>query len=263
MATLAELPCDANALVTKHDWVGLATALHFPDYTQSAVADLFYPRDGDEILPPVPDVQQIEHRRKTCFLDGLTDEAYHLVFQRIHSGPTLSFPTVDQLLRITSRDRGQIMKKVMEHVVRWVNNNPIESLDKRVNNKPLIRENFKPILRHVRKVLQESKSAGARETMGVVDAEDMEAKIDMESILLERDIIDAVLRYMTNFQTPVALAVLAVFPGKNENTYSERFADSHWKNILDIVLNKVGPALDSFDCYLRHLHHSPPGARSQ
>lgn len=274
LATLAELPCDANALVTKHDWVELATALHCADYTQSAVADLFYPGVADEVLQPVPDVQHLKGRRVTGFLHGLTDEAYHRVFERIYSGPSLSFPTVEQLLKIMSRDKGQIMKKVMEHVVRWVNNNPTESLDKRANNKPLLRENFKPILRYVRKVLQENKSQEVRETTEVVDAgdaEDMEHQIETDSISFEWDILDAVLRDMPNFQTPAALAVLAVFPGKNEETYAyaERFADSHWKNILDIVLNKVGPSLGapgssgSFDCYLCHIQHSRPEARCQ
>lgn len=39
---------------------------------------------------------------------------------------------------------------------------------------------------------------------------------------------------------------------------SKRFIDPHWKNILDIVLAKLGPAVqsdESFDCYLGH--HRP------
>ncbi|TWU71552.1 hypothetical protein ED733_003002 [Metarhizium rileyi] len=234
LATLAELPCDAITIITKDDWAKLANALNRSNYTQSHVVDLFYPTYGDHVRRP-----------EIVISPG--------------SSP-LCFPDVEHLLKTMSKDRGKIMKQVMKHVVRWVNNHPTESVDGRDSNKSLLREDLKPILRHARNDMQLSKSntVPGGEDPGddhLEDAED-EAQIEKDSILLERDILDAVLRDVNSFQAPAAEAALKVFPKGNEETYGQRFAEPQWKNILGIVLRKVGSTLHSIDCYLRYRQHS-------
>jgi hypothetical protein len=72
-------------------------------------------------------------------------------------------------------------------------------VDSRDNNKSLLHEDFQPILRHAKRVLRTGNSNTRSDGEDTEDAEVTEQQIEMDSILLKREILDAVLRGMTFF----------------------------------------------------------------
>ncbi|KID80877.1 hypothetical protein MGU_11700 [Metarhizium guizhouense ARSEF 977] len=143
LGVLHSLPCDGADSVTKADWAEFVKALGGRAYGESEAMELFYPERDDEMDELAKKRRRRQSQRRKGFLRGLGDAEYDAVFRHIvhngsHTGTRQSFPDVEGFLK-TKKDEGQIMRRVMEHVVRWVNGSPYEVVDNRDNNKPLLR----------------------------------------------------------------------------------------------------------------------------
>lgn len=202
--------------------------------------ELFYPERDDGMDEPEKKRRRRQSQRRKGFLRGLGDADYDAVFRRIvhngsHTGTRQSFPDVEGFLK-TKKDEGQIMRRVMEHVVRWVNGSPYEVVDNRDNNKPLLREDLKPALR-LRKTLD---NRNGRE-IACASEETAEEQAEVDSIILERRVLDIVRSGMDSFKSPAALASLDVLPAVDRDGYAERFAEEPWKEVLRSVQEMFGP----------------------
>lgn len=211
-------------------------------YGESEVTELFYPERGDEIDASTQKKRRRQSQRRKGFLRGLGDEDYdavfrHIIHNSIHAGTRQSFPDVEGLLK-TKKDEGQIMRRVMEHVVRWVNDNPTEVADNRDNNKPLLREDLKPALRLSRTLNNSGGREDACASEGTLGTLEEQAEVD--SIILERRVLDAVRSGMESFKNPATLATLDVLPAMDRDRYADRFVEELWMEVLRAVQDMFG-----------------------
>lgn len=152
LESLAELHRDAGEVVTKADWAQLAKALGQERYWPAAVAKLFYPKADEPSEYSDEEALKLDQGRprRRAFLSGFGDTAYYWIYDRLcnrlYDGSRLCFPDVEGLLK-TKKEDGQVMKRVMQHVISWVNATPIEVSYSSESNKPLCREDLKPALR--------------------------------------------------------------------------------------------------------------------
>lgn len=216
------MPSDAAHELTKKDWKILTTKNKI-DVTLETVIDLFYP--GAETVHS--EKRELLQFRRRDFLRGLSDDIYHETFLCLRD-PAFIFPEIERLFKTNSKE-GQVLKKVMRHVVAWVNPSPSQTINHQKPTKPLIREDLKVALLH-----------GALAN---------ERKTEFESIEIERLVIDYLWREMEFFTTPAAN--LDVFPNDDPKGYYKRFLShtqncskqairSPWGEILHLVKSVFG-----------------------
>lgn len=122
------------------------------------------------------------------------------------------------------------MMQVMTHVVAWLNPSHAIVMDRRENNKPLLREDPKPALQAMTKKRV---------------AEVWETGVEEISKELERRILDAVLDEMISFKTPPIKATLNFLPVDGGNEYGQRFIKKPWKTVLEKFKQVRGPEFGS------------------
>ncbi|KAH7142822.1 hypothetical protein B0J13DRAFT_51061 [Dactylonectria estremocensis] len=222
--TLNDLPGNSADNVYTTDWAKIVAT--FPvGYSAREVKRLFYPRQLEESDSLVQDMHGHGLRRRSGFLEEMSDDAYHSVCHHICGHREMLFPDVQKLLR-TTKEEGRTMMQVMTHVIAWLNPKPARVMDRRENNKPLLREDFKPALQ-----------AMANKRVNAVWA----TKVEESSIDLERRILDAVLDEMTSFKTAAIKATLGVLPADDRNGYGQRFMKRPWMTVLEKVEHAFGP----------------------
>lgn len=252
--TLSRLPGDAANEVQLADWMKLAGILPTgsmacPPATSRTAAQtdelfsLFYTGKTD-------DPTRVRVRRPGL-LAAVDDKTYDDTYQYIHDHVDLQFADIHRLLR-TNRDEGQIMMRVMAHVVSWLNPNPTWVAN-RENNKPPLRKDLVPALGQVSPhnatpaARLATRAAGPDVDVGG-EADDADAGVDKRaeecSILLEHRVLEFVRDSMAAFKNPVARAYLDQFPtGRDDADYAERFSDDFWSRLLDMVCDVAGPRL--------------------
>lgn len=138
------------------------------------------------------------------------------------------------------------MMQVLTHVVAWLNPNPTVIIDKRQNNKPLIREDLKPAIRERQLTLLirdgNSNSGINTRTMG---KEEQSAQLETLSIQLEKAVLDAVRDQMASLKSVATKDSLSIFPNDDKDGYQKRFANKPWKKVLDTVEEIIGPVFAS------------------
>ncbi|KAI8665188.1 hypothetical protein NCS56_00954000 [Fusarium sp. Ph1] len=190
LKSLAELPGECADSLHASDWAKLAEALPI-GRTEMDVQQLFYPSQAKN--------ESSTTRYHGFFLE-LGDEAYSRTYHRIVDCPRLVFPNVQKLLK-TTKEEGRIMMQVLTHVVAWLNPNPTVIIDKRQNNKPLIREDLKPAIRERQLTsLFIDGNSNSDVNTGTMGKEDQSAQLEKLSIQLEKAILDAVRDQMDSFK---------------------------------------------------------------
>ncbi|KAG5746171.1 hypothetical protein H9Q70_011136 [Fusarium xylarioides] len=204
LETLKTLPTPAAESIQVSDWAKLATDLGNNTYTAIDVHQRFYPKDssnsGDSTAPT---------SRQTGFFGSLEKKTYNDLFRHIlQHNPPLTFADVQSLLRI-KKDEGEIMTRVMDHVVRWVNAQPIDIVNRHDNNKPLRRQDLTPAIE--------------RQMVAV---------------------LDYVRLNVARFKDPSTAQYLALMPEEEQDhSYAERFAsDDLWMGLFRVVQDTIGPA---------------------
>ncbi|KAJ3539659.1 hypothetical protein NM208_g5402 [Fusarium decemcellulare] len=237
LESLGGLPGECIDNLHASDWAKLAAALP-KGYTSTDVQKLFYPEQTEELQLPSQERHQSGETRHKGFLLELGDESFSQVYRHISDHPT-PFPDVKRLLKIT-KEEGRILTQVMIHVVAWVNSNPAIIIDRRQNNKPLIREDLKP-------ALQKRKASAQRDETpdGMTANEDDAAQLEQESIQLEQAVLDAVCNQMDLFKTPAIRPSLDIMPDDDKDGYKERFRNEPWNTVLAKVEDVIGPLFSS------------------
>ncbi|KAJ4211589.1 hypothetical protein NW759_012500 [Fusarium solani] len=235
LESLAELPEECADSLQASDWAKLAEALP-TGHPEMHVQRLFYPGQAKG-----------ESRATRChglFLE-LGDEAYSRTYHRIADRPRLVFPNFQKLLK-TTKEEGRIMMQVLTHVVAWLNPNPTVIIDKRQNNKPLIREDLKPAIRErqLTPLFRDGKSNIYMNT-GTMGKENRSVQLEKLSIQLEKAVLDAVRDQMASFKSVVIKDSLSIFPDDGKDGYQKRFANKPWKKVLDTVEEIIGPVFGS------------------
>ncbi|KAF5002984.1 hypothetical protein FDECE_10458 [Fusarium decemcellulare] len=237
LTSLSDLPGECIDSLHASDWAKLAAALP-KGYTSTYVQKLFYPERTDELQSPSQEMHQSGETRHKGFLLELSDESYSQVYRHILDRPT-PFPDVKRVLKIT-KEEGRILMQVMTHAVAWVNSNPAIIIDKRQNNKPLIREDLKPALR-TRRVGTHTDGTSDGMTTNADDA----AQLEQESIQLEQAVLDAVCNQMDLFKTPAIRPSLDIMPDDDKDGYKERFRNEPWNTVLAKVEDVIGSLFSS------------------
>lgn len=247
LEALMALPVHAADSVMPTDWTKLAGSLPDNDYQPKDVQQLFYPArnagdnedddDSARLTEPTP-----EAPRKPGFLSLLGKKEYHEMYRHIlQHHPRLCFPDVQSLLQI-KKDEGEIMTRVMDHIVLWINPQPVDIVDRRESNKPLRREDFIPALQGLLGTNQ-SGSRGLERGSNGDDSADGDVAVSLEqcSILLEKRVLDYVRSHMARFKDPSTKYCLDLMPEEDETSYGERFAaDDLWRGLFRIVKDIVG-----------------------
>ncbi|KAK2667245.1 hypothetical protein RAB80_016436 [Fusarium oxysporum f. sp. vasinfectum] len=223
------------------DWAKLATDLGNSTYTAADVHQLFYPKDssnGDDLAALTS--------RPTGFFSSLDRKAYHDLFRHIiQHNPTLPFADVQSLLRI-KKDEGEIMTRVIDHVVLWINARPIDIVNRHDNNKPLRRQDLMPAIERLMATICGADWWAQLRERGGGDGgtEDIAAWLELCSQSLEKQILDYVRLYMARFKDPSIMQYLALMPEEeHDHSYAECFAtDDLWLGLFRVVQNTIGPA---------------------
>ncbi|UPK91321.1 hypothetical protein LCI18_002256 [Fusarium solani-melongenae] len=234
LETLKTLPTPAAESIQVSDWAKLVTGLGNNTYTATDVRRLFYPRDssdGDDSAAPTS--------RQASFFGSLDKKSYHDLFRHVlQHHPALPFPDVQSLLGI-KKDEGKIMIRVMDHVVRWVNAQPTDIVNRHDNNKPLRRQDLMPAIERLM-----ATACGAdwwaqlRE-----EGDDVAAWLELRSRSLEKQVLDYVRRHMARFKDPSTKHYLALMPEEHDDSYAERFAaDDLWVGLFRVVRDTIGSA---------------------
>ena len=203
-------------------------------YSRADVTTLFYP-EGDHDNGG----DGGGGRRRHGFLQALEDSEYAFLHEELYTGNRPRFLDIEAPLR-TRKEDGRVMKRVMEHVVRWVNARPHEVMDSREGTKPLLREDLKPALR--RNAIQSDHGYGGRARRFVGSDEDhgdeeeeAEVRAEADSIRLERLVLTIVRDQMDLFRDPMIAATLEAFPKEAKEQYAARFAHEPWGELLRVV----------------------------
>ncbi|KAI9764365.1 MAG: hypothetical protein M1840_008503 [Geoglossum simile] len=196
--------------ISPHDWESLV-GLQFPR-DESEVREWFYPNFGGDIPPGASS-------RRSGFLTALEDETYQRAHDYVVASQDLLFEDLGQLFK-RCRQEGRMISSVMTHVCRWLNSKPSRVGD-RDNNKPPLWSEFLPAMRN-----------------RYGDA------ASIESMTLQKDIIDFVLQRYKDFDNTAISYYLQQLPdGEEDTNYNERFTTQVWKDLLVMVRGRVGPNL--------------------
>ncbi|RMJ17726.1 hypothetical protein CDV36_002609 [Fusarium kuroshium] len=222
LESLSELPKECAYSLQASDWAKLAEAL--PNgHTEMEVRRLFYPSQPSD---------ESNLTRRQGLLSELNDDAYTRVYRRIVDRPGLVFPDVQKLLK-TTKEEGRIMMQVLTHVVAWLNPSPTVIIDKRQNNKPLIREDLKPSIRQ-RQAASQSRDGNNNSEVnsGTIWKEGQSTQLETLSIQLEKAVLDAVRDHMHLFKSVAIKNSLSILPDDDKDGYQERFANEPWKKTM-------------------------------
>ncbi|RSM02009.1 hypothetical protein CDV31_011092 [Fusarium ambrosium] len=235
LESLSELPKECVYSLQASDWAKLAEAL--PNgHTEMEVRRLFYPSQPSD---------EFNLTRRQGLLSELNDDAYTRVYRRIVDRPRLVFPDVQKLLK-TTKEEGRIMMQVLTHVVAWLNPSPTVIIDKRQNNKPLIREDLKPAIWQIQAASQLGDGNNNSElNSGTIWKEGQSTQLETLSIQLEKAVLDAVRDHMHLFKSVAIKNSLSILPDDDKDGYQERFANEPWKKVLDKVEEIIGPVFES------------------
>jgi hypothetical protein len=247
LETLRTFPGRAAESIQVSDWAKLASSLGNDSYTATDVRQLFYPKRGsnDNDSAGFAAVPTPETSRQAGFFSSLDKKNYHDLFRHVlQHHPTLPFPDVQSLLRI-KKDEGETMTRVMDHVVRWVNTQPVDIVDRHENNKPLRRQDLMPAIQELMATAYGTDWwAQPREEGDDGGADDVATWLELRSRSLEKQVLDYVRRHMTRFKDPSTKHYLALMPEEHDDSYAERFAaDDLWAGLFRIVQDTIGPAL--------------------
>ncbi|RSL74742.1 hypothetical protein CEP53_000009 [Fusarium sp. AF-6] len=183
--------------------------------------------------------------RRQGLLSELNDDAYTRVYRRIVDRPGLVFPDVQKLLK-TTKEEGRIMMQVLTHVVAWLNPSPTVIIDKRQNNKPLIREDLKPAIWQIQAASQSRDGNNKNEANSeTIWKEGQSTQLETLSIQLEKVVLDVVRDHMRLFKSVAIKNSLSIFPDDDKDGYQERFANEPWKKVVDKVEEIIGPVFES------------------
>ena len=228
-ATLERLPGDATLNVGLSDWNKLATLVSTGTERLTSVQELFYPASklGDELGS--------SNRRRRDFLAAYNDDLYLEACKYIKGTSDIRFWDFQKVLKVANVDLQQL-RRVMEHVVAWLNANPTPIRDQRDNNKPPLRLDLKPGLRQ----LQAGEESGIGQGLKMPPPKNLldatETSQERASILLQQEVIEYVLDKLDEFLSPNASPWLKLSPdGPDETGYSDRFRVEPWKWLLRIV----------------------------
>ncbi|KAF7561207.1 hypothetical protein G7046_g2927 [Stylonectria norvegica] len=228
--TLREMPGNMPNTLSATDWAKMVTAL--PNgYSAMEVKTLFYPGQQEKVEPVTEEAPSEGLERRKDFLEEVCHRDYHRLCHYLSQRLETRFPDVQRLLK-TTKEEGKIMMQVMTHVVAWVNPRPAVVMDRRENNKPLIREDLIPVLKF---------TTGLHWKAGGDNVSSEDSLLEQRSIDLERRVLVAVGDGMALFKTPAAKASLEVFPTDHENDYGQRFTTEPWKIVLEQVEQVLGP----------------------
>lgn len=194
-----------------------------------------------QLFYPAQEKNESSAMRHRGFFLELSDEAYNRTYHRIVDRPRLVFPNVQKLLK-TTKEEGRIMTQVLIHVVAWLNPNPTVIIDKRQNNKPLIREDLKSAIRERQlPSLFRAENSNSDMNTGIMGGKDQSTQLEKLSIQLEKAVLDVVRDQMDLFKSVAIKVSLSIFPDDEKNEYRERFANKAWKKVLDTVEEIIGP----------------------
>ncbi|RSL53423.1 hypothetical protein CEP54_010432 [Fusarium duplospermum] len=159
---------------------------------------------------------------------------------------TEALPIDVQKLLKTTKEEGRIMMQVLTHVVSWLNTSPTVIIDKRQNNKPLIREDLKPAIRErqLTSRLRDGNNS-SKVDLGTTVKEDQSTQLETLSIQLEKAVLDAVRDQILLFKSVAIKDYLSIFPHNDKDGYQKRFANKPWKKVLDKVEEIIGPVFGS------------------
>ncbi|KPM41002.1 hypothetical protein AK830_g5533 [Neonectria ditissima] len=237
LSTLESLPGNPTDSVYVTDWAKMVAAL--PNgYSGADVKELFYPRQSGELELSAP-VDGKSLTRHKGFLEEMNNDEYDGVYRHISQHRDMVFSDVQKMLK-TTKEEGRIMMQVMTHVISWLNPYPAVVMDKRENNKPLLRESLKPILQDMAVAPQQGEEINGVEATASV-TEDWAVRVERESIDLEKRILNTVQQEMAKFKTPSIKASLNILPADGGNDYAKRFTEEPWKAVLNKVEEVLGP----------------------
>lgn len=223
LRTLIALHPEAGDNVNRSDWAEMAKVLGDDGYTTEDVAKLFYPQGSEH-------ADRRLTRRKD-FLSGFEDETYQQIYRRLCQGEKLCFPDIDKIFG-TKKDEGQIMRRMMMHVVRWVNPAPHKATNIRSSNKPLHRKSLIPALRR------------RYESRPDLDEATKDARAESDALQLEKTILDFVRGNMSFFKSTASLSRLEKYPeSSEEREYAERFVEKPWREVLLLARASIGAEL--------------------
>lgn len=251
LETLRALPTSTSGSIQISDWNVLAGSLKSDTYDAADVHHVFYPKgeginkDDSKSSPSaastIKPVQKTA--RRSGFLSSLDKEAYDGLCRHLQQNLTLRFPDVQPLLTI-KKEEGKVMTQVIDHVVRWVNTQPADIVDKHENNKSLRRQDLIPAIEDLMITTHGDDWWAQRREDGDVDgADDMASWLDLRSRTLERQVIDYIRSHMTEFRDPSTKHYLDMMPEEYDEHYAERFSTGDlWTGLFHIVQHALGPA---------------------
>lgn len=231
--TLWELPGNLTVhLEALNDWNKLVAATGCQD-VQHAVLELqklFYPYARNDQV----DISSGNTGRRPKFLAKLSDEHYESLYQYLKGNPLGHFPDICKMLK-TKKDDVKLMSQVLEHVVLWLNRNPIALYDNTRKNRPLLREDFVPYLEQHMPIVREENGEAFTETS------------EEASIRLEREVLDFARHRITELEQPGVSKCLEVFPDEHvdeDTVYAERFNWEFWRDLLQHVTKFLGGSFE-------------------
>ncbi|GKU07819.1 unnamed protein product [Fusarium langsethiae] len=245
LETLRALPVTAAESIQISDWTMLASSLGREGYTATDVNQLFYPKkvndnnnDNDDDKnsqgTASPNAKSTTKTpRRGGLLVSLDREAYDHVFRYLGQNLTLRFPDVQPLLKM-KKEEGEIMVKIMGHVVYWINHQPADIVGLHENNKPLRRKDLIPAIDHLMTTAYGNHWWAQLRDNGDVDStDDVTSWLDLRSRALEREVLDYVRSHMTRFRDPSTKHYIDLMPDEHDENY---------RGLLRTVQDFIGPA---------------------
>lgn len=242
---LHSMPGDAVGLVREPDWAILCKNLR-PDRTRDEVRALFYPEAGLS----APDVRD---KRRAGFLLSFDAQSYWDIYDWVLQGPELRFPSVRRVVKL-SRNEGQVLHKVMRHVVDWVHPEANSVVARRDNNKPPLYCDLVPALNGNQKKVRVNKRKQPDYSWRGLPGQSPEAT----AVLLQQEVCDFVLPRIASFRNPKS-CLEQFLDTSNEATYITRFDQDDWAEVLSIVRRYAGPELrPAWTCRSSHRRAGSP-----
>ncbi|KAM0541483.1 hypothetical protein ACHAPJ_013218 [Fusarium lateritium] len=180
--------------------------------------------------------------RRNGFFGLLNKEAFDGLFHYLQENVSLRFPDLQPFLRM-KKEEGETLTQVMDHVVRWMNSQPVDIVGLHENNKPLRRNDLKLGTSHFMSAkwgfdwwdqLKDKLSGN-----GIDDAASW---LDARSRDAEDQTLDYVQSHMTEFRDPSMKHYMDSMPEEPYECYVERFyTETLWADLLRTVANAIGP----------------------
>lgn len=232
------MPGEAIFKINAGDWTSFATRLTI-GYTNGSVKELFYPARLNKDLKNSEKTTNLMRRK--YFLKEMDDDEYYDIYHYIIEHPRIVFSKLQSLLK-TTKEEGKIMMMVMTHVVTWLNPIPTVVINMRQNNKPLLREDLKPALQKLANTRLEQAAVNDKSSTYWSHHNGLTSSLELESIVLEKLILDFVREEMAVFKSPHMMASLEEYSSDDLETYGKRFATKPWDKLLNAVESFFQPS---------------------